>query len=91
MDVRIRTIPVQHFREHPGAISGDPARCDPHGNVHPQLGVAVDVAAAVEVESYDAGRTCRTFVVGSILVHGLAPALRYLHCGLTPARANKNY
>jgi hypothetical protein len=30
------------------------------------------VAAAVEVESYDAG--C-TFVVGSILVHGPAPAV----------------
>ena len=34
--------------------------------------VAVNVAAAVEVECYDAGRT---FVVGSIQVHGLAPVV----------------
>ena len=64
--MRIRTIPVQHFREHPGAIGGDPARRDPYGNAHPKFRVAVDVAAAVEVEGYDAGRA---FIVGSILVH----------------------
>ena len=74
-DMRIRTIPVQGFRKHPGAIGGDPARRDPHRDVHSKFGVAVDVAAAVEVECYDAGRTGRTFVVGSILVHDLAPVV----------------